>query len=367
MTLKRRSVGLAAGSLSCLAFCLAAPSALVACGSDDKADTIIVEGDAGAPAVSYPPALGPDDCAVKTSKITLSQPAGADVWGGLVLIEFEVDGPTIDSFDVQMYDPALGGWSPYYVQQRAFGQRDDGSYFMAVEAVFSEATRDAELKLRVRPSQSGCPEGEWTETSGFTGRDPLAGTKWRAEVAAELFSNEYQVNRTSLPDNETLPSTRLTIGDVTLSVDFGKKGVFTEQVSIPLLAAEDEPFFGCTLDMTFEGNYSLFLRGGYYGVSLALSTAKLTALDMGDCPLPALDDLLISADDADVRLNAYTQNVDIDYLPLLYSEPAAPRWANGNLAQVFNVLGPLLDYESPAERGSISNQLYPQDVVFELQ
>src|SRR4051812_31869067 len=84
-----------------------------ACGSDDNkspAEPTPDENEGGAPAVapSYPPALSPQDCATTTSKITLSQPEGAAVWGGLVLLEFEVEGAKVDSFEVQGFDPSLG-------------------------------------------------------------------------------------------------------------------------------------------------------------------------------------------------------------------------------------------------------------------
>src|SRR5260221_11482112 len=105
-----------------------------ACG-DDKVQPAAEDNDGGAPAIvfppNYPPALGPEDCATKTSKITLSQPDGAAVWGGLVLLDFEVEGAKVATFDVQGFDPALGAWTNSYVGSQAIGQRNDCSYFIA--------------------------------------------------------------------------------------------------------------------------------------------------------------------------------------------------------------------------------------------
>jgi hypothetical protein len=365
MTSKRPSIALATAPVW-----LIAASWFVACGGDDEPDTIVIEhSDAGAPSFppSYPPALGPEDCAVSTSEVSLTQPEGAAVWGGLVLLEFDVEGGKVDGFDVQAYDPALGGWSTTYVRQEVAGQRDDGSYFFALRPTFSAPNRDAELKLRIRPTQSGCPDAEWTETDAFTAGDPISETAWEGTVPSELFSSSYTVQRSTVPDGTPLPTTTVALGDVTLSVDFGEKGVVTQELTVPLLAAEDEPFHDCTLVLNFEGTYAPLLRHGYEGFTLALSEQRLVGWEGTTCTFPALADLTELTDETTVRLDAYTQGVDINYLPLLYSEPSAPLWQNHNFSQIFSRLTQVLTYVSADETGSMNGYVYPQELVLEKQ
>ena len=342
-----------------------------ACGSDNnKVQAEDDDNAGGAPAAtpSYPPALGPEDCATTTSKIKLSQPDGAAVWGGLVLLEFSVDGAKVDSFDVQVFDPSLAAWTNYYLNTQAFGQRDDGSYFLAVVPYFSDANKDQELKLRVRPTQQGCPEADWTETTTFSAGDPLVGTTWKAEIPGTGFSGQLNVQRTPIPNDAPLPSTRLTLGDVSLEVDFGKKGALTEVLTVPLSAKKDEPFDGCTISLTFSGTYEVSLRQQYGGVTVAVSEQTLTSIDGTTCDFPAVKDMLISSVDFDLRLSAYTQQgASINYLPTLYVEPGAPTWQNSSFGQVFQQLSQFLAYTSATEAGNVDGFLYPQDLMLERQ
>jgi len=338
-----------------------------ACGSDDKKVAAMDEGnEGGEPAAppSYPPAIGPEDCATKTSKITLSQPEGAAVWGGLVVLEFEVEGAKPSSFSVQTFDPALEVWTNYYVNQQAFGQRDDGSYFMAVTPYFSEATKDQELKLRVRPSQSGCPEADWTETSGFTASNPLVGTAWRAELSPGDFSQQLTLQRTPTDPEASPSSVPLAVGDATFELDFGKKGALTEVLTLSLSSKEDEPYDGCTLSLTFSGTYEVSPRQQYSGLRLTLSDRTLTSTEGTTCKLPAVADLALSSEDFDLRLNAYTQQgISIDYLPLLFAEPGPPVWENSNLGQAFQQLPNFLAYQTDQEVGYVNGYLNVQDLI----
>jgi hypothetical protein len=347
-----------------------------ACGGDDDKDKAepaeqpAEENEAGAPAVapSYPPALSPEDCSTATSEITLSQPDGAAVWGGLVLLEFTVDGAKLDSFDVQAFDPSLGAWTNNYVGTQATGQREDGSYFIAVSPYFSDDSKDKEMKLRVRPSQQGCPDADWTETETFTAGDPLVGTSWQAQIPAALFSGQFELQRQSIPAGDVLPSSPLTLGDATVSVVFGKKGSFDEVVRVPLSTDADVPYDGCLLSLTFSGTYSLILRQQYGGMTLAISQQTLSSFKGTTCDLPAVDEMGFANMDPmaqPMRLSAYTQNVSINYLPTLYAEPAAPIWQNNSFGQVFQQLPDFLTYVTAKESGSVSGYVYPQDVSFE--
>jgi hypothetical protein len=348
--------------------------ALLACacgGDDDKKVEATDDGnEGGEPAVapSYPPALGPEDCATTTSKLTLSQPEGAAVWGGLVVLEFEVEGAKVDSFDLQLFDPSLGIWTNYYVNTQAVGQRDDGSYFMAVSPYFSNANKDEELKIRVRPSQQGCPEADWTESSTFTASDPLVGTQWLVELSAGDFNADLTVQRTPLDVQMPASASPLHLEGATLELDFGKKGVFTEVATIPLSSKEGEPYDGCTLSLTFSGTYEVSVRQQYAGVRLSISERTLTSFEGTTCDFPATKELAISAEDFAMRLNAYTQQgISIDYVPTLFSVPGPPTWQNANLAQIFQQLPQFLGYEDALESGSVNGYVNVQDLVFERQ
>src|SRR3954469_25469305 len=266
----------------------------VGCGSDDKHEVQAdPDNEGGAPtaAPSYPPALGPEDCATTTSKISLTQPDGAAVWGGLVVLEFTVEGAKVDSFDVQVFDPSLETWTNSYVNTQTFGQREDGSYMMAVSPYFSEVNKDKTLKLRVRPTQAGCPEADWTETTNFSAGDPLVGTKWKAEIPSTGFSGQMNLQRTAVPNEMVIPSTRLTMGNVTLELDFGKKGAFTEIVTAPLVSKKGEPFHGCTISLTFSGTYTVTPGLQYGGVTIAVSEMRVTSTDGSTCSSPKIEDL----------------------------------------------------------------------------
>ncbi len=342
-----------------------------ACGDDDKQAVVTNdENEGGAPAVAptFPPALGPEDCATTTSAISLSQPDGAAVWGGLALLDFEVEGGKVDQFDVQAFDPSLAAWTSFYTNVEAQGQREDGGYFLAVSPYFSEANKALELKLRVRPTQQGCPDADWTETSSFGAGDPLVGTQWTAQIAAVDFFGEFNVQRSSIPNVTTLPASPLTFGDATLSVDFGKKGVFTQVVTVPLSTEPDAPYDGCTLSLTFSGTYQVSLRAQYGGVRLAISEQALTSIKGTACDFPAVEDMTLSADDFDQRVNAYTQQgISIDYLPTLFTDPTSPLWQNSNFAEIFRQLPSFLGYATPTESGNVNGYTNVQELILERQ
>ncbi len=345
--------------------------AACACGGDDNNKSEPEdenEGGAPAVAVSYPPALGPEDCVTGTSMIKLTQPAGAAVWGGLVVLDFTVEGDKVNSFDVQAFDPSLQAWTNNYVNTQAVGQRDDGSYFLAVTPNFSDANKDKELKLRVRPTQSGCPDADWTETTSFTAGDPLVGTKWKAQIPGAGLSGQLNLQRTAIPNIMAVPSSRLTVGGLTLEVDFGKKGLVTEVVTVALSSEKDAPYDGCSVSLTFSGTYEVSLRQQYNGISLAFSEQTLTSAEGTTCTFPTVEDMAISAEDFDMPLNAYIQQgVAINYLPTAYAEPAAPLWQNNQFGQLFQQLSQFLAYETTDEQGTVDGYLYPQDVTLERQ
>jgi hypothetical protein len=342
---------------------------LSACGDDDNKQQVVPdEGEGGAPAiVTYPPALGPEDCVASTSELTLSQPEGAAVWGGLVVLDFEVEGAKVDSFDVQVYDPALGAWLNNYVSQSASGQRDDGTYFVAISPAFNEANKDSELKARVRPVQQGCPEADWVESENFTAGDPITGTTWSAAIPSALFNNRLSVQRYVIPDGTLLGQHRMVMGDATITLEFGPKATLTESVTFSLATEADAPYHECTIAFTFSGTYELILRQQYGGMMLAISDQVLESAEGTTCVLPEVADMAFSADDFDTPLNAYTQGVSINYLPALYSEPGAPTWAGSSFGQIFEQLLQFLSYRTTTENGSVNGYLYPLELNLEQE
>jgi hypothetical protein len=339
-----------------------------ACGGDDKKEAAAEENEGGAAPVapSYPPALGPEDCATTTSKITLSQPAGAAVWGGLVELEFEVEGGKVDSFDVQSFDPSLGIWTNYYLGREASGQREDGTYFLAVSPPFSDATKDEQIKLRVRPTQDGCPAADWTETASFGAGDPLVGTQWTADISGGDYNAGLEVTRAPVEGSQT--SVPLTLGEATLSLDFGKKGAFTEILTLPLSTKKGEPYDGCTLSLTFSGTYDLSFRAPYRDLRLGTSELSLSSFKGTSCDFPSVDEMALSAQDFDLRLNAYTrQGISIDYLPTLFAEPGMPLWQNSSFGQIFQQLPQFLAYLTTNESGGVSGYANLQELTFEQQ
>lgn len=353
-----------------LGFCavLGACAALaVACGSDDKKTEVVVVGESGAPA-TYPPALGPENCVTQATDVKLSQPDGAAVWGGIAVLELKVDGPSVSSFDIEQFDPALGIWTQYWLGNQVQGQRDDDTYLLVVTPYFSDATKDLPVKLRVRPEQQGCPRVEWAETEEISAGDPLAETSWKASLSGSDISNEFQVLRQSVPDAMALPATELGLGDATLTLDFGKKGAFTETLELALIAEKGAPFNGCALTLTFTGSYTLTQRNQYQGTSLNISALQLDSSSGTKCAFPAPTELALGMPNASIELPPMLrQGISINYLPLVYTEPQAPTWSDTGLGQIFQQLPQLLFYSAPKETGNLNGNVYLPDLTFVKQ
>jgi hypothetical protein len=330
------------------------------CG-DDKTSAQPDTNDGGAGNSELPaPALGPEDCATSTSKLELSQPAGAGVWGGLVMVEFEMADAKTRNFEIQVFDPALDAWLNSYAEPGSSGQREDGSYFLTVRPSYNEANKDEQLKLRVRPTQDGCPNAEWTESDSFVAGDPVAGTKWSAQIPSEFLNGSINITRSALPEG-ALGSVRVGLGDAQLDVELDGKGQITQRLTVPLEVAEGEPFEGCTLSLTFGGAYELLLRS-YGGLTLLVSQQELLGTEGTTCDFPSLDELAFSADGFDVPLSAYSQSVNVDYQPTLYVDPGAPVWQNG-FGQIFDVLPQYLSYATTEELGNALGYVSAQELM----
>lgn len=339
---------------------------VVACGDDGSTTVIRDSNDGGASGLEgLAPALSPEDCAASTSELTLSQPDGAGVWGGLALLEFEVEGAKVRNFDVQVFDPALGAWTTSYVSQDISGQREDGTYFMAVRPSYTQANKDGELRLRVRPVQDGCPHADWTESEPFSAGEPLAGTSWRGEVPSARIHGTLQLQRSALDvQAPPLPAVQLELGDASISVSFDDEGGVTETLTVALRAAsieaeEELPLDGCTISLTFSGSYDLALQQ-YGNISLELSERRLVSIAGTSCELPAVEQLAIANEDFDRPLSLTTQSVNIDYLPTLYVEPGEPTWRNA-FSYLLDRLPLYLGYETETEIGYASGYVSPQE------
>lgn len=336
---------------------------VAACGNDNSSTTPPPEeNEAGSGNViveTYPPALGPEDCVASVEDLKLSQPDKAAVWGGLVLLEFTVPGAKLRSFEVQMFDPSLEAWTSSYVGQDAFGQREDGSYFMAVSPAWNEATKDQELRLRIRPTQNGCPEGDWSETGGFTAGDPLLGTSWSAEIPSELFNSQLRLQRSTIL-GDPLPGSDVVV-DATMNMTFGEEGAFSQTVSLALQTGTGLAYDGCTVDLTFSGTYQLLMRDQYGSLSLALSQQELSAFD-SVCDLPTLEEMEISLEQAFMgSLEGFTQGVSINYVPTIHATPSSPTWQS-NFGQVFQQLTQFMNYTTADEQGGFTGYIYPLEV-----
>jgi hypothetical protein len=159
---------------------------------------------------------------------------------------------------------------------------------------------------------------------------------------------------------------RVRFGEATLSLDFGKNGALTEILTLSLLAKEGEPYEGCTLSLLFSGTYEVGLRSRYGGVRLSVSEQKLTSFEGTTCEFPATADLALSAEDADLRLNAYTQQgISIDYLPTLFAVPGPPVWQGNDFSRLFEQLPQFLSYLTATEAGSVSGYVGLQDLQLE--
>jgi len=339
-----------------------------ACGDDNQAAATGDSTDGGAPAVAeaFPPALGPEDCLASTSEITISQPEGGEVWGGLIILEFEVEGGKVDSFEIQAWDAATEVWRSGNVYAQYSGQREDGSYLMAVAPELNDANKDEEIRLRIRPSQAGCPDGDWTETEAVTQGDPLIGTSWSGEVSDLFLNANLYIERTPVVVEEVPSTSELHFADaVSFSVDFGADGVLSQAFTVPLASAEGEPYDGCTLTFMFEGQYEVYFRRGYNGLVVAVSERELTSIEGDGCAFPTVEEMAISGEDVLMTLDGYVENVSINYLPLLHAEPGAPVWSNNSFGRFFDVLPQALRYSTDAESGYANGYVYTSDFQME--
>lgn len=335
----------------------------IGCGGsdDDDDDDRLRDENTGGASDSPEPALTRDDCATKTSELRLSQPAGANVWGGLVVAEFEVEGAKTRDFAMQLYDPALQAWINTYADYNGIGQREDGTYFVAVRPTYNEANRNEELRLRIRPMQEGCPNGEWTESEPFVAGDPVASTSWNAEIPGTMFNGGIDVQRSQIMGEPMQQSMRVQLTSATLRVEFGKKGEVSETVTAELETEEGLPFDGCTLSLTFSGTYELLMRA-YGGIMLVMSEQTLTSTEGSSCTLPSVEELALSGDMFDLPLSAFSQSVNVDYQPTLWAKPGAPVW-QGGFGHVFEVLPQYLGYTTETELGVSSGYVSPQELM----
>jgi hypothetical protein len=329
-------------------------------GGDDDADERARDDNTGGASDSPEPALTRDDCASKTSEIRLSQPDGANVWGGLVMAEFEVEGAKTRDFGIQIFDPSLQAWVNAYADYNGIGQREDGTYFLAVRPTYNDANKDEELRLRIRPAQDGCPNGEWTESEPFVAGNPVVSTSWNAEISGTMLNGGIDLVRTPISADPP-QSMHVKVSSATLRVEFGKKNEVSETLTAELEAEEGMPFDGCTLSLTFSGTYDLLLRQ-YGSITLAVSEQKLTSSEGSSCTLPSVEELALSDEMFDLPLSAFSQQVNIDYQPTLWAEPGAPFWQSG-FARIFDVLPQYLGYLTETERGTSSGYVSAQELT----
>jgi hypothetical protein len=319
----------------------------LACGSDDDEQPAGTDHtSAGAPAtpVSYPPALGPEDCASTVTDLKLSQPAGADVWGGLTLLEFQVAGAGSRNFEIEAFDPDTGAWLNQYVGYAYSGQRTDGTYLLGVNLYPTEASQDADQRVRVRPTQQGCPEADWVESDAFKLVSPFEGTSWAGTIPGNHFTGEMHIVGSYL--NEDV---RLHLGDTAVSANFADDGTFSQTFTAPLQTSKGAPFQGCTLSLTFEGTWRYELGGFGNGQQLQIADVTLTSTKGSKCTYPALADMDINQEGFKLELGDGTYYPRIDYVPTLAIKPGAPAWSTEIFNGIVQQLGQLLGHTVPSQ------------------
>lgn len=349
-----------------LALALTLPLAAFGCGESDDKDPVQPVPEK---TETFPPALGPEDCVPAVTDLTLSQPAGADVWGGLTVLEFNAlnaTGALLDNFHVQRFDPAADAWLNGYVGNYYSGQREDGTYFLAVGFVPNDSSKDEQFRLRVRPVQQGCPEAMWTESKAFTMGNPIEGTSWSTQVPAALVNGSLNVVRTVGPllPMEQVP---LRVGDVGATLTFAKGGAFTQLITVPLESEKGAAYDGCTLALTFEGTWELSLKAQNGQMSVFVSQLALSSTEGTVCAFPKLADMALSGTDFAMSWEGFAQNVSVDYTASLYADPGAPAWSYTNFLQILVSLGQLLHYNSVTEVGVGQGGVYFSQATFEKE
>lgn len=296
-----------------------------------------------------PPALGPDDCAAATGEIAVTQPYGADVWGGLTVVEFEVAGASVDTFDIEYFEPALDAWISGSIL-RFQGQRADGRYALGFSIVPRPGSVDSEFRVRVRPQQAGCPDAAWTESPGFALSDPLAGSVWTATVPQADLIGELTLEKTISTFTPPI-SIPLTLGDVELTYIFQEDGVLLLDLWVPLSTAADKPYHECTMVFSFTGTWRMELDR-----SLRLMTSPLSFAGAPGsiCAYPEPTELAVNQPGFMSPVPpALLALEDIDYEPTLQVPPAAPSWLNGFFTAAVRALPQLLAYNKLTELGSV--------------
>jgi hypothetical protein len=319
-------------------------SCAIACGDDDaQRVVVVVEGAGGEAAEPFPPALGPEDCVTAVTELEVSQPIGADVWGGITLLEFQVEGANLRSFEAQAFDSDAGVWTNQYLPTTFSGQREDGTYVLGVSISPSEANQDADQWLRVRPVQDGCPPAEWVESDTFTLGSPVLGVSWHGSLPIEQFNSSLVVD----------PSAYLSmsVSAAELDVTFGDDGAFSETLALTFSTEEAGPFDACTIAFTFEGSWR-HEPANYSGGMVYLSPLVLSGIDGSDCkggPAPASLRVSDPEEAAQFKLAPAVYYLNVDYLPTLSSTPGAPIWRTSFGRDILYQLPQLLAYEQPSQ------------------
>lgn len=320
--------------------------ALVAgCGDDG-------EGGAAGPG----PAITPAHCPAAPSDVTLNEVA--PYWGGLLVVEATIAGGTPDGMDIEVLDPALGGWS------RAFGtgwQKEDGRFAYSITPNVTEHNRDGEFRVRVRSRLTGCPPSAWVEGPSYRLENPLSDTTWTWSMDMDPARYQLAINRYDVVDLTYLPQVVASLeGPFEHTVQFSADGTFSETVSFSFAAGEeDQPFAGCSFVLSYTGTWELVNR---YQNILRLS-ARVPAEDPtagSTCSNPALSALALNdAEQVDLLgLGSTSTSLQIDYSGLLYSSDAEVELENSTLVNdVLNGGGVFrgLAYETDAETGSFSS------------
>lgn len=340
-----------------LAFIVSLSGLLVACGGDDDVQS-----------AGPGPALTPAQCPAAPSDLTLDEIA--PVWGGLLVLNATVASGTADGFELEVFDPTLGGWN------RSFGgvwQREDGRYAFPFTPSVGEHNRDAEFRVRLRSRLNGCAPSAWTEGPSYTLSDPLSDTTWVATWDASTVSGEINVTRFDVVNQASLEPAYPTFeGTLTHTVSFAADGVFDEVYEFTLAGREaDEPFDGCSFVFHYVGTWEFMYERNGVNVLISDRAPAEDAADGSECTTPALSTLAINDEMrlADLGFSGTVISSGADYNGLLYSTPGPVRMDSYQLASALQNPSFLfaLSYETAEETGNVSGYLGPSYYTYEKQ
>lgn len=339
-----------------------------ACGDDDddKHDATVAAADGGS-SVTNPegPGITAKDCPSAPSNLSIVKVA--PVWNGLIVIEASVERGTPESFEWQIWDPALGEFRQFYAGGTA--QKPDGRFVFSVSPSVRESTKTAELKVRTRTRLTGCPPSAWAESPGFTLGDPITGTTWRLDLGPSQLSGNIYVNHSG-------PAVVTSTGPYSFqdqpsshTIAFNADGSFAETYQFTITSKTvGDLYKDCTFQLSFVGKWQLRWVNDSPSILITERKPKTGAATTGStCSAPALTELAINQPTAAFEIPSMNTGLGIDYTLLRTNPPGKATWS-ANFGTGFN--GTIFDAIADtvgADTSNANGNAYPQYALYERQ